>query len=351
MPTVLAGIDEAGYGPMLGPLCVGLSVLRVPGGDGPSPDLWDLLGSGVAREPGRGGATDKQGRVAIADSKRLKLSNAVTTTHPLVHLERGVLAFLRAAGAGVPATDSALFDTLGVQDDAPACYRTDEATLPVALTPGEIDLAAGAVERACARAGVQVLRLRADVTWEPRFNDVVRAAGNKGEATAGALGRLFREVWESWSHGPAGEAAGSEGSPEPWRLGVVCDRLGGRTSYARLLESVLPGARVTVVEESDLRSRYVVEREGADRPGRAAVTFLTEGERSHLPVALASMIAKYTRELAMARFNAYWAARVRDDRAVELRPTAGYAQDARRWLHDVGGTMTPAERAALVRIA
>jgi hypothetical protein len=351
MPTVLAGIDEAGYGPMLGPLCVGLSVLRVPGGDGPPPDLWDLLGSGVAREPGRGGATDKQGRVAIADSKRLKLSNAVTTTHPLVHLERGVLAFLRAAGVGVPATDGALFDTLGVQDDAPACYRTDEATLPVALTPGEIDLAAGAVERACARAGVQVLRLRADVTWEPRFNEVVRTAGNKGEATAGALGRLFREVWESWSRRPDGATTGSGGDAEPWRLGVVCDRLGGRTSYAALLEGVLPGAKVTVIEESDVRSRYVVEREGVDGVGRAAVTFLTEGERSHLPVALASMIAKYTRELAMARFNAYWSVRVRDDRAVELRPTAGYAQDARRWLHDVGGTMTPAERATLVRIA
>jgi hypothetical protein len=58
------------------------------------------------------------------------------------------------------------------------------------------------------------------------------------------------------------------------------------------------------------------------------------------------MIAKLVRELSMARFNRYWCAR-----RAELKPTAGYAQDARRWLHDMQDVLHPDERAAMVRIA
>ncbi|MDX2133065.1 MAG: hypothetical protein SFY69_13545 [Planctomycetota bacterium] len=339
MGTVLAGIDEAGYGPLLGPLCVGLAVLRAPGHDGPVPDMWKLLKAGVCREPGRGGATDRLGRVPIADSKELKLSNAVTTTHPLVHLERGVLAFLRATGRVIPQTDADLFDALGVCTNSPGCYRVDALPVPGALSRGEADIAAATVERALGGAGCAALSLRADVTWEPGFNGVVRSTGNKGEATIAAIGRLLRTVWETCA-----ECVDADGSPR--RLGIVCDRLGGRTSYAGVLAAVVPGCTVTVIEEGPARSRYVVEC----GTRRAGVSFLTEGERAHLPVALASMVAKYTRELAMRRFNAFWGERARA-RGVELRPTAGYRQDAHRWLSDVGDLMTGDERAQLVRIA
>ncbi|MCZ7632744.1 MAG: hypothetical protein M5U20_04580 [Phycisphaerales bacterium] len=95
MALIYCGIDEAGYGPMLGPLCVGFAAFRVEGwtvGES-APDLWGALGSGVCRDPG-----DKRGRVAVADSKRLKLSNQSKSRHPLTHLERGVLAFAGVGG-------------------------------------------------------------------------------------------------------------------------------------------------------------------------------------------------------------------------------------------------------------
>jgi hypothetical protein len=51
-------------------------------------------------------------------------------------------------------------------------------------------------------------------------------------------------------------------------------------------------------------------------------------------VALASMTAKYVRELAMHAFNAFWSSRLPG-----LRPTAGYPTDALRWRHDAAAAI------------
>jgi len=91
-----AGIDEAGYGPMLGPLCVAGATVRVrrwAPQDG-APDLWSILGRVVARS--RRGAGS---RVVVADSKRLKLPSSSVRTHPIAHLERGAFAREREAPA------------------------------------------------------------------------------------------------------------------------------------------------------------------------------------------------------------------------------------------------------------
>ncbi len=163
MGVVIAGIDEAGYGPLLGPLCVGLSVFRVREVADPSklPDLWKLLSRGVCRHPERAGAHDKRGRVAVADSKELKLANSVKTTHPLIHLERGVLTFCRCMGGRVcdsPADDAALFALLGASLAGHQCYAVSARALPLVLTPPEILIAANVLGAAMAVAGVGVGR-------------------------------------------------------------------------------------------------------------------------------------------------------------------------------------------------
>ncbi|MFN8706319.1 MAG: hypothetical protein ACK50J_06520, partial [Planctomyces sp.] len=45
-----------------------------------------------------------------------------------------------------------------------------------------------------------------------------------------------------------------------------------------------------------------------------------------LPVALASMVSKYIREVLMVRLNAFWQNQVPD-----LKPTKGYPLDAKRF--------------------
>ncbi len=335
MSLILAGIDEAGYGPTLGPLVVAMAVFRVRGwSKDASPDLWSLLSRGVTREPGRAGKTDARGRIAVADSKKLKLSNAVRTTHPLIHLERGVLSFLAQLGEG-PATDADLLAAMGARWPAHECYAgTGEVTrLPVAESAPALRVGANMIASAMEDAGVELVGVRAVVVGEEEFNAAVREHGSKAEVTARAFGTLLGHALD------AGRGAA--------RVGVACDRLGGRATYADLLRREAPGAAVETIEETDARSRYVIDRDGV----RAGVAFVVEGEAAHLPVALASMAAKYVRELAMARFNAWWGRVHAEIKGGALRPTAGYAEDARRWLDDVRGVMSADDRRRLVRIA
>ena len=60
------------------------------------------------------------------------------------------------------------------------------------------------------------------------------------------------------------------------------------------------------------------------------VSFLVEADAVHMPVALASMVSKYTREILMSRFNAWFTRR-----APHIKPTAGYAMDANRFWAEV----------------
>ncbi len=76
------------------------------------------------------------------------------------------------------------------------------------------------------------------------------------------------------------------------------------------------------------------------------ISFAREADARHLPVALASMTAKYVRELHMARMNRFFVGH-----QPELKPTAGYVEDGRRYVKDIEPLITKLEigRKSLVR--
>jgi hypothetical protein len=87
------------------------------------------------------------------------------------------------------------------------------------------------------------------------------------------------------------------------------------------LQSHFPDDWIETLHESRAVSRY-----GWGPPEkRVTVKFRARGE-AELPTALASMTAKYHRELAMRAFNEFWVKQVPG-----LRPTAGYPADAKRF--------------------
>lgn len=320
MGLIYTGIDEAGYGPMLGPLCVGSATLRVERwveGE-PAPDLWALLADAVCKNK-----REAKTRIAVGDSKDLKLANSSVTKHPLYHLERGVLGFLGACDGVIPDSDSTLFDRLGARAEAHPWYSGEGIGLPLGHDPGMLGIECNTLKRSMARCGVELLDLRVRVVGEDEFNALYRTHGSKAAATELALCELVERSRDLAAGGGARR--------------IVCDRQSGRTRYGRTLGRVF--GDVVAEEESARASRYRCD-------GETGVLLTPGADGAYFPVALASMAAKLVRELAMMRFNRHWGGVVPD-----LKPTAGYVQDARRWLGDTRAHISDQERARMVRLA
>ena len=313
-PTrVVAGIDEAGLGPLLGPLVFGWSVFRTP--MDASDDLWKLLQDVVATEP----RLDKT-RLIVADSKKVYSRNE----RGLRRLENTVLAFLAQTGrantsdAGRSARSLMLDGELSPDHagfDRHPWYAHLES-LPVIGDGGALELKAERLRRALVRAQVEVLSLGVRVIPAGELNASFAETGNKSASVWHRLEEILQLLWTRF--GPAG-------------LRVVVDRQGGRWHYGPLLGRGFPDASVRLLTEAPGFSEFeLIERNpsGAS-PRRMRLAFAERAEDVSFAVALASCAAKYSRELAMRAFNAYF-----EELQPGLAPTAGYRQDGHRWLRD-----------------
>lgn len=305
---IYAGIDEAGYGPMFGPLVIARTVFAVERFDPTAdlPSLWSLLKSAVCRT-GR----DKQRRIAVDDSKKL-----YSPASGLANLERGVLAFTHLTGQEPNHLDG-LLHTLGVDPISRTpdllWYHDDTGgpTVPSQWTREQLAIARTQLRLCAQKAAVAVADARAAVIFEDRFNRIVAATRSKGRCAWQFVSQHLSEIWNSY------------GEHEPW---VVVDRQGGRKVYHPLLQLLFPDTELRLLDESDNISRYHIRGRGR----AMTVSFEIESERHHLPVALASMTAKYLREMLMTRFNRFWQTNI-----PAIKPTAGYVQDGRRFLAEI----------------
>lgn len=298
----LIGIDEAGFGPLLGPLVVSGTVFRV---DDSALDqcLWTALRQTCTQNTSR-----TANKLPIADSKALHRG-----ADDLSPLERTAHVMLAVAGHR-PATWRELL-TLASPDSIDGLleypwYSSADAPLPVSQGVGDIGTRANAVRKNCAEAGVTFAGVCSEVLWEGQYNKLVRSTRNKSTVLVGRMLRVLRRALRL--------------SAER-RLRVFVDRLGGRSHYREVLAVEFTGFDLQILEESDTRSAYRL----TDARHEIDIEFLVEGEKQHMPIALASVYSKYLRELSMHTFNRYWSAIASD-----LRPTAGYYSDAMRWLND-----------------
>jgi hypothetical protein len=320
------GIDEAGYGPILGPLVVGGLMLRCP--CEPQIDyLWRELRDVIASKPRK-----REARLVVCDSKLLS-----SRPDALPLLETAGLA--ASTLAGLPATTCRqLLTALDPQvDEHLACCPWDsegDLPLPHACKPEGLAIQANAIHTAAERAGCSFEAAAATILPPGRYNSLLARTNNKATvlwvATTWALNRLLQVA-----------AAKAPGEP----VIVVLDRQGGRTDYRPALQRSFDPLDLAVLEQTPECGRYHMtlplpcpaRTQPADilaaRPAshqQVDLTFMTDADRQCCVAAWASIIAKYIRELCMVRLNDWWRARVDG-----LEPTAGYLPDGRRFAEQV----------------
>jgi len=321
--AMLVGIDEAGYGPHLGPLVVAAAALEFRGDDLPDPDLWPSLKSHVRKRP-----AGSSSRVVICDSKQ-----AYRSGNPAA-LERAVLGFLTVKGIA-PRSFAGLLAAVSLDPTSPAdggglppfqpWDRPESLALPMATETAAIEEAADHLAKGLEAIGGAAGGLWVNAASAARLNRLMEGDRNKAGALFALTADLLLQVRKNRPHE---------------RIHITMDRHGGRRYYAGLLAGAFPMTTVETVEETPAVSRYRLS------DGTAGATVdLTVCERCEtwsLPTALESMAAKYVRELYMLQFNAYFQSLVPG-----MRPTAGYGRDAWRFLNEVASAGVP--RGAILR--
>jgi len=320
---VWIGTDEAGYGPNLGPLCIGGSRFELKSDILPSlsfedPNFLEEVDQLDWHQQWEE-KSDSRDRPIIADSKK-----AYSSGDPLGSLQKSV---------------SSLFAYLFGPDDY------EKKTLPDLLkfvsqgeqTTGQLDKPYWLKGRLKGKAEKDSLP-SGDPSWwsglwfqptgasvqmigEKEFNDGLKRYGNKASLLSLCTLRIVKQL--------IAPKKGRQKKKHPLATTdflIDCDRHGGRKKYLPLLLEVFEADWIETRKETKECSVYYWETQWGSR---VYFRFEVKGER-RFPVAVSSLMAKYFRERAMKLVNRYWQSRVPN-----LKATAGYPVDARRFLSDI----------------
>jgi hypothetical protein len=184
--------------------------------------------------------------------------------------------------------------------------------IPVAASPASLAALANSAATILPAHGIQLVAVACRLLHPAAFNALLDSGLNKSDILSKTTLELAAEL-----------RALAPGEPAV----VWCDRHGGRKSYAALVGRHFAAPLVRTLVETAASSAYEI-------PVAEVRIEFTVGGEARVPVALASMTAKYVRELAMAAFNAHWT-------TLEpgLRPTAGYPVDAHRWREEAAAIL------------
>ena len=317
---LVLGVDEAGYGPNLGPLVVAVSAWAVDS----RLEVLDGL-EPFAPEFKAASWTPRSAFVPFGDSKKIYQSGK-----GLAGLNFA-LRFFESIFEGKPSEKRPWFELSRLaQEDLSRvelhpwyrCKNPAKGLGRASQFDENSEASCRFAREKLLKLGVRLIGFRLRVLDEAYFNKCVDRLGNKSDV----LGNISLEL--AWK--VLGECMDFHSFKG---IEIYCDRQGGRKKYAGLIsqtyershqESQVPFC--SVVGESPKTSLYSMRHAGI----ATSIRFQVHGD-SLFPPAAASMVAKWARESLMERFNGYW----REVVGPGLKPTAGYAVDAARFARDI----------------
>jgi len=296
------GIDEAGFGPILGPLVVSSSSFLVPDHLLTS-NLWQVLKRSVAKKHKK-----LSGRLLITDSKK-----AYSKSRGIKHLQRTVLSVFECLDRK-PATLAELIELL-----CPDClvrlneypWYKDALNREILVDDADKTIASAVLADDLNSNSIKLRKLKSICFDVGYYNKMMSSMRNKANVLFFATSQLIKNAFD--------DCPGNN-------VQIIVDRQGGRVHYREHLQRMFPDMELSIIREAPQESIYQMQTNGRIM----RVHFVVDADENFLPVSLASMVSKYLRELLVDNINRYFIAFCPD-----LKTTAGYWKDGLRFIEDL----------------
>ena len=285
--AVFTGIDEAGLGPVLGPLCYGVVSFVIPDDE---VETWrekvksmilsnDLL-------------LDDSKKIYQGSNKGDKLEKAVID----------VLGFLAYEEERLQVQNIFLNTALNKKGNW-VNYPLYKNVLNAYLPEKKDSLLADNPN--------WKVKMAVTSCFEGEMNEVFDKGVNKSELSLLKIGALIESVISA--------------HPQE-NITFSIDKQGGRQFYSNFISDIFPFEPFETIRETPDVSEYLLERKGQN----LLFGFYKKGDALFEEISMASILAKWLRETFMDSFNSYWLKYNN-----KIQPTAGYPEDGKRFIKEM----------------